>query len=148
MVKSKDPLAQKILTNFNQFNGKNLEILNLFYDNSVEFQDPAVQLKNLTQLKKYYTAVYKNVKSIHFKFHEIKAQENSYFAAWTMTLSAKGLNYGKKFAVDGLSVIEFNKKGLVKFHRDYVDLGAMVYERLPLVGKLVQIVKKQLAHGM
>lgn len=146
-MKSKDPIINKIVNAFNEFSPEKIEVLDQFYDSETVFQDPAVKLKGLNQLKKYYAAVYKNVKSIQFEFHDIQKTPTSYFAIWTMTLSASGLNSGKKFSVEGMSVLEFNKKELVTFHRDYVDLGAMVYEKLPVLGKLIKVVKKQLAHG-
>lgn len=146
-MKSKDPIINKIVNAFNKFNPEKIEVLDQFYDPETVFQDPAVKLQGLNQLKKYYAAVYRNVKSIHFEFHDVQKTPTSYFAIWTMTLSASGLNSGKKFSVEGISILEFNKKELVTFHRDYVDLGAMVYEKLPILGKLIKVVKKQLAHG-
>ncbi len=147
MLKTNDPRVKKIIKAFNEFNPEKHEILNSFYSADVLFQDPVVQVKGLDQLKKYYASAYKNVKSIEFKFHKIRQSDDFYFATWTMNLKASGLNSGQTYPVEGLSVIEFDSHNLVKFHRDYVDLGAMVYEKLPFIGKLIRVIKSKLSHG-
>ncbi len=148
MIKSNDANIKNMIKTFNELGVDNLSVLDTFYDSAAEFQDPAVKIKGLPKLKKYYAAVYENVKSIHFNFTEIIKNDLCYYATWTMDLSAKGLNSGKKFSVEGISVIQFNEKNLVIYHRDYLDLGAMVYEKLPVLGSLVGLIKKKLAHGL
>ncbi len=148
MVKSNDVNIKNMIKTFNELGVDNLDVLDSFYEVKAEFQDPAVKIKGLANLKKYYAAVYKNVKSIQFDFTEIVKNDLCYYATWTMHLSAKGLNSGKKYSVEGLSVIRFNEKNLVTYHRDYFDLGGMVYEKLPVLGPLVGLIKKKLAHGM
>jgi hypothetical protein len=139
-------LKQKIVDNFNQFDGKNLNILNDFYADNVTFADPVTHVKGLKNLKEYYSKVYKNVKSIHFEFGEIINDQQSYAAPWTLHLSAKGLNGGKEYEVQGMSHFKFNNKGLVIYHRDYLDLGEMVYEKLPIQGLIIKSFKKLMGH--
>jgi len=45
--------------------------------------------------------------------------------------------------VPGVSVIHFGEK--VTAQRDYFDVGAMLYERLPLIGWLLRWVKRMVA---
>lgn len=137
-------LKNKIKNTFNAFDGKNLENLDDFYADSVAFEDPVTKIKGLKNLKKYYSHAYKNVKSIKFEFSEIFNEGGTYGAAWEMHLSVKGLNGGREYTVPGFSRIKFNKKNLVIEHRDYVDLGDMVYERLPLQGLVISLIKKML----
>ncbi len=147
MIKPKDENAKRIIKYFNEFSPEKMEILDLFYDANIEFVDPAAKLKGLSNLKDYYAAVYKNVKTIHFDFHEIHQDADTYCTTYTLTLSVNGLNSGKKYSVEGMSILKFNQKNLISYHRDYIDLGAMVYEKLPVVGALIKVVKKKLAHG-
>ncbi|MFZ4405098.1 MAG: nuclear transport factor 2 family protein [Pseudobdellovibrionaceae bacterium] len=136
---------QKITDTFNGFNGLNLDRLDQFYDPKVVFTDPVTQIQGLPNLKKYYTHAYRKVISIRFEFSDILQEGCDYSAPWTMHLAVKGLNAGQEFNVSGLSHLKFNDKGLVVYHRDYVDLGEMVYERLPLLGALIRKLKKLLA---
>lgn len=135
---------QKIADIYNQFTGRNLDVLDLFYADHVTFCDPIKEVNGLNNLKKYYSHVYKNVESIRFDFHRFIASENYVSGEWKMTLKAKSLNSGKPFEVKGCSVFEFNDQNMVVFHRDYLDLGEMVYERIPLLGSVIKTLKKAL----
>jgi limonene-1,2-epoxide hydrolase len=135
---------EKIISFFNKFNGKNSEILNEFYSNDVQFQDPITQTDGLDELKKHYTKSYQNIKSIRFDFSEFIATENKYSCTWVMTAAVNGLNSGKEFQVSGVSVLYFNSEGLITYHRDYFDLSEMVYEKIPLIGSIVRGIKNKL----
>ncbi|MFZ3229809.1 MAG: nuclear transport factor 2 family protein [Pseudobdellovibrio sp.] len=135
-------LKDKIIKTFNSFDGTNLEHLNSFYSNEIIFEDPITKVIGLTNLKKYYAHAYKNVKSIRFDFSNIISDHLTYGASWEMHLCAKGLNQGNEFAVPGFTLLKFNDNELVSEHRDYFDLGAMVYEKLPIQGIIINTLKK------
>ena len=135
----------KVTKAFNNFNGKNDSSLDSFYDEDVEFTDPVKKIKGLKNLKAYYAHAYKNVISIEFDFKETLQEDKKFGASWVMTLAARGLNGGKPFPVHGFSHFHFNDESLVVYHRDYLDLGEMVYEKIPLQGLLISGIKKMLS---
>ena len=59
-----------------------------------------------------------------------------------MLLQHPKLNSGKIFSVPGVSIIRYEDK--IYSHRDYFDLGAMLYEQLPLLGGLIRMIKRKL----
>ena len=135
----------KIISIYNQFNGKNLDLLDGFYAADVEFHDPVTSLKGLINLKDYYRHAYAHVKSIQFSFSEIIKDEEKYCSCWQMNIVIPTLNSGKQYTVTGNSRLNFNNDGLVNYHRDYLDLGEMVYEKIPIQGFLLRSLKKKLA---
>lgn len=130
---------------FNRFDGKNFEILEKFYAPGAVFQDPAVKIRGLERISHYYSSVYRNVKEIRFDFQDVFTAKERFAMTWLMTIKVKGLNFGEPYSVEGISVFEFNEEGKVTFHRDYVDLGAMVYEKIPVLGKLITGIRKRLS---
>jgi hypothetical protein len=54
------------------------------------------------------------------------------------------LNSGKLIAVQGASRLEF-KQGKVISHRDYFDGGALLYEHIPLLNRVIFFLKNRLA---
>lgn len=136
--------SSKIRELYNVFDGKNLSILENYYSQSVFFQDPTYSLKGLEALKAYYTHAYKHVIAIHFEFADIFNSENKYSASWTMTIRVRGLNAGKEYKVSGNSILHFDQEGLIEYHRDFLDLGEMVYERIPVQGFLIAKIKQRL----
>jgi len=138
--------TKKIIDSFNEYDGSNPEVLDDLYDKNVVFEDPLTKIKGISELKKYYTHAYKPVKFINFDFKKIHKAGLVYTCEWHMTLKAPPLNFGKKYTVRGVSIITFSKESeKIISHHDYLDIGDMVYERLPLVGKLVSQVKKRLS---
>jgi hypothetical protein len=136
---------KKIITQaFKDFTGDQDDVLESFYAKKIVFCDPVKKISGLPALKKYYRHVYSNVDSIQFKFSRFIESENTVVGEWVMTLKVKSLNWSKPFEVSGCSVFEFDEKNQVTFHRDYLDLGEMVYEKIPVLGLLVKAIKAKL----
>jgi ketosteroid isomerase-like protein len=135
------------LTNFvnvyQQLSTNNLHNLAQIYDQNVEFQDAVTKITGYDNLLSYFHDMYTNVAECRFHIYELFHANDHAALYWTMTLSHPKLNRGRAFEVDGHSLIK-GRDGKVYFHKDYVDLGAMIYERIPLIGKLVSKIKKRM----
>lgn len=137
-------LFQKIDVAFNTFDGSNDSVLDEFYADNIHFVDPVTSTHGLLELKKYYSQAYKNVQSIRFAFTHYVAEGHKVAAQWEMHISIKNLNGGEPFVVNGSSFFTFNDSGKVIEHRDYLDLGELVYEKIPLLGPLTKTIKKRM----
>lgn len=134
---------------FNNFNSDTMHLADDFYDPDVVFRDPIVELKGRDSLKAYYVDMYENVTSIRFDFSGGIEKDEEVVVFWTMELRAKGLKGGEPVLLDGASHIKFGgESGKVIYHRDYFDMGAFVYENIPVLGSIVRYTKKRLSkHG-
>jgi hypothetical protein len=132
------------LETFNQLNKNCLNLLDTLYHPDICFIDPAHTLHGLPALKRYLTSLYENIRSIRFAFHARMQSGDQAFVTWTMEISHPRLIKGKPVAVNGCSHLTFAPDGRVIRHQDYFDLGAMIYEHLPLMGVLIRTVKKKL----
>ena len=134
---------------FNNFNSDTLSLADDFYDPDVVFQDPIVELKGRDRLKAYYADMYENVTSIRFDFSGGIEQDEEAVVFWTMEVRAKGFKGGEPVFLDGSSHIKFGgESGKAVYHRDYFDMGAFVYENIPVLGSIVRYTKKRLSkHG-
>jgi hypothetical protein len=138
-----DPL-DTFLNTFNQLDKNSLDLVDTIYHPDIRFTDPAHTLDGLPALKQYFASLYENIRSIRFIFDARIQSGDQAFVIWTMEISHPRLAKGRPVAVDGCSHLTFASDGTVKNHRDYFDLGAMIYEQLPLVGGLIKTVKKRL----
>ncbi len=59
-----------------------------------------------------------------------------------MTYQHPQLNKAQPIKVAGSSQLQGTKDKVI-FQRDYVDLGAMLYEHIPMVGNVIQYIKKK-----
>ena len=144
---SKMTNAEKVQWSFNALNKNNVsEVVDTFYHPDLEFSDPIVKVKGREAMKKYYADMYKKVEEVKFAFNEFVSMGDTVVGVWVMTLKTDSLNGGEPFTVDGNSVIRF-RDGQAIYHRDYFDVGAMVYEKIPVVGWMVRKVKSKLESG-
>lgn len=146
-MREKLPRKERIIKTFNELRKDNLHILDNFYHQDLEFIDPVHSLKGLDAIKKYYANMYENVTDIRFDFKQLVEEENQIIATWDMTLTASGLNGGEPVIVAGNSHVTFDPEtDLVIYHRDYFDMGAFIYEHVPVLGRVIQYIKKKLGH--
>jgi hypothetical protein len=139
------PRGRQVVEFFNAVRYDTMHLVDDFYAEDVEFHDPAGTLKGNDQVKLYYKAMYKNVVDIKFDFPAVLATDDVVMAEWVMTVKMKSFNGGKPIVVPGMSHIRFNEEGKAIYHRDSFDLGAMVYEKIPLFGGIVRWLRKRLA---
>ena len=133
-----------IIKTYNDLRATNLEILDGFYAKDVEFHDPVGMIKGLKNIKDYYSSMYQNVKNIKFSFSHFISQENEIVGFWKMTYQTNSLNAGKPIVVTGNSHLKFNSEDKVYYHRDFFDMGEMVYEHIPVAGYVVRKIKEKL----
>ena len=128
---------------FQSLNVKNIGTLaSQFYREDVVFKDPLVAIQGRQDLINYYKKMYEGAEEVKFAFAEHLCENDIHMLTWKMTLTSEKLNNGKPFTVDGVSHIKF-VDGMASYHRDYFDLSAMFYEKMPIIGGLVGWIKKQ-----
>lgn len=135
----------KISNSFNQFTGTNVEVLEQFYAPNVKYSDPISTVTGLDNVKKLLAKTYRNVQSLRYAFFDFICESNRISASYKLNIQISGLNDGKPYIVEGTSVFRVNSEGMVVQHKDYFDLGSMVYEKHPLTGGTIRAIKAGLA---
>lgn len=147
-------------THFVQLNVSNLDEIGKLYADDVTFIDPLHQITGLTALRQYFEQMYANIKSIDFVMHghdqiyknvstiglaipddELSSGEG--YLRWRMRFSHPRLKNGQTIEVEGCSHLRWSKNK-VYYHRDYFDAGAMLYEHLPVMGRVIAWLKRRL----
>ncbi|MBC7184448.1 MAG: nuclear transport factor 2 family protein [Marinobacter sp.] len=127
---------------FNQLDKGNLNKLSGVYSEHIRFQDPLTTVVGLDNLTHYFAEAYANVISCHFEFGEAVVQGEFAALPWVMHLRHKRIRKGREVQVQGISHLEI-RNGMVCYHRDYFDAGEMLYENLPVVGRVIRWIKDQ-----
>ena len=130
---------------YQKLNTNNLALLSSIYHEDVIFIDPLHQVEGLSDLHKYFAALYENLTQCDFVIHEVIFDGNQAAIYWHMAYKHPKLNRGKEVFVSGSSRIsgEDNK---VIYHRDYLDVGTMLYEQLPVIGRIIKWIKAKAAN--
>ena len=129
---------------YQRLSTNNLSSLNDIYSENVVFIDPIHEIKGLTSLHEYFEGLYKNLSSCSFTISDVIVEHGKAAIYWEMNYQHAKLNKGEVVSVQGTSklIAENNK---IVYHRDFLDLGAMLYEQLPLIGKLIHWIKVKAA---
>jgi ketosteroid isomerase-like protein len=128
---------------FNGLNRDRMDLVDQFYAEDSLFEDPVVRIQGRQEIRKYYQHLYDNVKSIRFDFKSELVQGDERVALWTMRLEHPRLNGGKPVVVEGNSYFKFSK-GQAVYHRDYFDMGAFIYENVPVLGSVIGFIKSKM----
>ncbi|MCL9774355.1 nuclear transport factor 2 family protein [Vibrio methylphosphonaticus] len=130
---------------YQQLDKQNLHLLKGIYHDHVVFEDPAHRVEGKTSLVAYFEELYTNVIKCDFDIEQQQQFESQGFLTWTMSLQHPKLNRGQPISVKGASHIQF-EQGFVIYHRDYFDLGEMLYEHIVVLGGLIKGIKKRLGN--
>lgn len=119
------------------------DLLEEVYAEDLLFQDSFHKIESREAFLNYCSELYQNLSSCDFEFHDQWLSDGQAMLTWTMTYSHPKLKRGRHITVQGASHIRFNEK--VYFHQDYFDGGALLYEHVPVLGSIIQQLKKRMA---
>ena len=137
-------VIEKFASFYRDLTSMQVSELGLIYSPDVSFIDPIAKHEGLASVESYFTKLLDNAEHCEFEIHTIQAATgNDYFVNWTMHYTSTRINKGKPIDVDGITFLKI-EKNLIVFHRDYYDLGQMVYEHIPILGRLIKYLKKGL----
>lgn len=127
---------------YSELGTSNLDSLSAIYHSEVEFIDPMHRVSGRDSLLAYFKRSYQNVISCQFIITNVIATNDQAAVYWKMTFSHKKLNRQQPISIEGHSCLE-EKEGLVVYHRDYFDVGAMVYQHIPLIGSVIKMINNR-----
>jgi limonene-1,2-epoxide hydrolase len=136
------PAIQAFRDFYANFSPDSLDRLNRIYAPDVIFEDPAHRIEGLQALEQYFRKMMKAVKSCAFDIHSVSENGHEAWMRWEMTFVHPRLNRGAPVRVPGATCIRVDDH--VVWHRDYFDMGAMVYEQLPVLGRAIRAIKRGL----
>lgn len=145
-VKKKEQRYERIKALLHGLSANTLFLVGDTYDPAIEFEDPLGQVKGINDLRTYYEKLYKSVKELRFVITAHYNEGPTFIVVWTMHVTSESLNKGEQFSVPGTSIFTFNEQNdRIAYHRDYFDMGALVYENLPIVGRVIEGIKDRVS---
>jgi limonene-1,2-epoxide hydrolase len=133
--------VEKFISCYQKLSTDNLATLKEIYHEDIHFQDPACELHGLNSLLDYFRHLYQDIESCNFVIQGKSSIDEQAFVSWEMSIKHRRIR--DSISVEGISHLKL-LDGKIVSHRDYFDLGALVYEHLPVLGKLVLRIRKRL----
>ncbi|MFC3153432.1 nuclear transport factor 2 family protein [Litoribrevibacter euphylliae] len=129
---------------FHHLNADNAQgpLIDQVYQGDMVFEDSFHRIEGLSAFKDYCESVYENLDYCCFDFHQAWINQEDAMLIWSMRYVHPRLNRGKEITIEGSSHIRFDHK--VYYHRDYFDGGKLLYEHIPVLGSVIQQLKKRM----
>lgn len=106
--------------------------------------DPVGRHESLDALRQYFEQLLAQTLYCRFDIQQTLSQDRETVLFWRMIYAHPRLNKGKELSLDGTSHLRFSESRVI-YQRDFYDLGAMLYEHVPLLGSAVKAIKSRLA---
>ncbi len=129
---------------YRTLNMDSLQVLDQVYHSEVTFKDPVTSHQGILALNGYFKNLLAGCEQCSFQTHDQQFTDLRGFVDWTMTFRSPRLNGGRSIDVDGSSVLRI-RDDRIDYQRDYYDLGAMVYEQLPVLGSVIRHIRGRMA---
>lgn len=120
-----------------------LSALPEIYHRDIRFIDPVGEHQGLSSLQDYFRQLLTNLDYCRFTLTTPQQDEQQAVVCWQMIYAHPRLLRGQELTLEGISQLRFADRRII-YQRDYYDLGAMLYEHLPLVGQVVRSIKRRL----
>ncbi|GLS27977.1 nuclear transport factor 2 family protein [Marinibactrum halimedae] len=130
---------------YRNFSDQELSRLQHIYADNALFRDPVHEVQGINALEEYFKEVSTNLTHCSFEFRSQHLHEGGAFVTWTMKYQHPRLKNNQLLTLEGASELKFSRDGRVSYHCDYYDMGAMVYEHVPLVGVIVRWLRRRLS---
>jgi hypothetical protein len=114
------------------------------YDEEIIFIDPVAEHEGLPALTGYFQNLMQNCRSCRFDMTIHRLRPSTAFVTWTMSFEHAHLRGGKPIVVDGVSQLDIVGDKIIR-QRDYYDMGAMIYENVPVLGFVVTGLRRRMA---
>lgn len=111
-----------------------------FYTEDAFFKDPFNEFRSRENIRLTYQHMFDTLQKPRFFIKKTIMEGDQAVAIWSMEFGLRG----KKMTINGCSHFEFTTEGRVQSHRDYWDAAEELYEKLPLIGWSLKIIKRRM----
>lgn len=122
---------------FENLTPENLPGLLVLVAPDVHFKDPFNDVRGRDTFEAVFRDMFGKLDHPVFKVERSYSEGPYAVLVWTFTASMKG----DPQEITGTSELEFAEDGLVRAHIDYWDAASQVYEKFPLIGPVLRLLK-------
>lgn len=106
------------------------------------FKDPFNEVGGHDAIIRIFEHMFTQVAQPSFVVHTCVAQGGVAFLAWELRFRMKRLADGPQ-TIRGASHLVFDEEGRVAMHRDYWDAAEELYEKIPVLGGFMRLLKRR-----
>jgi len=135
--------AARVVDFFESLSPASLDRLGELYAPGAYFKDPFNEVRGLPAIRQVFEHMYASLEQPRFAVTGCLVDGSECFLTWDFHFHFKRFDTGAPQTVRGGSHLKFNAAGLLDFHRDYWDAAEELYEKLPLLGRLMRWLRQR-----
>ena len=116
-----------------------------FYAADTYFKDPFNEVHTAEQVEQIFAHMFGPLSDPRFIVHTRIEQGDEAFLTWDFRFAFKKFHPDVEQVIRGGSHLRFDAQNKVCHHRDYWDAAEELYEKLPIIGGLLRIMKRRMA---
>lgn len=117
----------------------NVEVLVRHYARDARFKDPFNEVRGVDHIHAIFEHMFVTTESPRFIIGDSILQNQQAFVTWTFHFGLQG----KTYEIVGGSHLRFDDAGLIVDHRDYWDAAEELFQKLPLIGGLIRMLRRR-----
>ncbi len=126
---------------FEQLELTSLDRLEDLFSEDATFQDPFNAVSGRRAIRRVFEHMFQVTRLPRFQVLDWMTSGPSAFLRWRFTCEVKG----SRIDVVGVSHVTFDQTGRAIMHVDYWDPAQAIYEKLPLLGRLIRRLRLHIA---
>jgi len=135
------PLIERFKDYFRIMHDADLTRLREIYSDQIVFRDPVHDIRGLVEMEDYFMAMCADLSDCRFEYLDEVVGDSAAYVKWVMHFRHPRLR-NRLISVRGVSHLKFSDR--IDFHEDFYDMGAMLYEQLPILGNVTRWLRLRL----
>jgi ketosteroid isomerase-like protein len=135
--------VERVRAYFESISPESVQRIGDIYAADAFFKDPFNEVRGVAAIRRIFEHMFMQVEAPRFVVREVVAQGDDAFMTWDFLFRTRRLR-GEQ-VVRGASHLKFGPDGRVRYHRDYWDAAEELYEKLPILGGLMRLLRKRAA---
>jgi predicted ester cyclase len=108
----------------------------------VRFRDPFNDVTGVAAYRAILTRMFEDITEPRFGVKDWALSGRVAYLRWNFTFTTRK---GVPWQIEGMSEVHFDDKGRVVAHLDHWDSGGQFFARLPLLGGLINLIRRKLS---
>ncbi|PQA75888.1 nuclear transport factor 2 family protein [Rhodoferax sp. TS-BS-61-7] len=138
-----DQAVTQVVAWFETLTPATVATLPALYATNARFKDPFNDVKGIAAITHIFAHMFEALEAPRFVVRERIVQGQQCFLTWEFRFRFRRFKQGEEQVILGGSHLVFDDTGLVTLHRDYWDAAEELYEKLPVVGRVMRWLKKR-----
>lgn len=131
---------QSLLDWYAQLTPSSLAAIGDYYAADAHFRDPFNDVHGIAAIQAIFAHMFATTEMPRFVFVEQLQQEQQAFVTWRFECVIRR----RLWQIEGSTYLRFDAGGRVLEHRDYWDAAEQLYEKLPLIGGVLRLLKRSM----